>query len=1278
MSSPAVQSHQTPDADLFDPTRSWVVTAGAGTGKTWRLARRYLRCLHHLHQPGQADAAGRILAVTFTRAAAAEMRERVLLALQSGGKPADPAKDPLIAQAQAWPESLRIDLLRQVASAPIDTIHAFCARLLGAFPELSGVVPGVRPIEPDEDALRRERFLRGFLDPILDEPGHALAEDLRFLLGEFTLTEVRAMVATVVGADLDLPQELGDERAVDHVRQSIYQPALDDWMSASRHAVARALAELDDSAGQAMRARELESVAEALQAGHAARARKALGKISGSRQKGVAGDGAAKQLVQQAFDALKRGPEFRGQSALAYVDPTVEAFHVGRLARILRLGLAARKAYADELASQGLMRFDDLERRTEGLLANPQAAQALAGRYAQLLVDEYQDTSPRQVRILTALERLCAAGSGVSTYKVGDVKQSIYRFRGAEVSVFRQTLTNVPDDQHGQLVETYRTRADLATAFNLVFPRLLRGIEGEPSDNAEVPWSDADAIVTHRGASWLPGAPLQLLLGYKPDKASAGAAAPEAAPSEPLDNAERQERGEADPAQSSADDNDLDADEDAVPEAAKVAQWICDYLAKAGSAFAAMPADANGKRWESAGVEAKALQPKDIAILLPKWGEAETFRQALQKLGIAAQISGGRGLKARPEIRDLANLVAFMADPTDHVAAAGVLRGPLAGISDLGLYVLARWPGVTRAQYRGPAVEWSGRGEPGQALRSPRPLHQVALYGVLDPEVAADALVAAGAAQVQDRERIVQQLHGDAKALGGAQLRLNWLVARAGLEPTADLLASVVVDSRLPLVWAAQPEPTRVVANAWRMIELIRGVEVDGPDPQAVLAWLDSDADPTPEGLIDTSGNAVTITTVHGAKGLEWRVVVLAGLHQQLQSGSRDLLKLSPVAPLWQGAVDPLQAKVVPRLAIPAGGFFRDDDPLQALASRLDSGLAAAEVKRLLYVGLTRAADRVMLSGVLAASKVLMKREKELMSRPEVAAGRTWRLLAECSHPAQMLVSVLRLQPNTAEDPTCWVVAPDHTPAELAACMAQAEVVVAAKETNLIELFMADLPAMATPAAPVTLRHAIPSKLIADDWPATSVPGPLPLLAQDTRVAVPWSKDRDLEDSIAESQLGLLLHAAMEHWGCKAEQFPSAAVMRRLATQYVPATGNLELGWLEDCLRRLEKSPLGAEMTAAAERGELWHEVPLDALLQAAGPRSAQLLSGRIDALFRDTQGQWVVVDYKLVRSTDAAALVRKYQPQLQAYRLVLEEAGLTPVGRTGLWSAADGVAIWA
>jgi ATP-dependent exoDNAse (exonuclease V) beta subunit len=154
-----------------------------------------------------------------------------------------------------------------------------------------------------------------------------------------------------------------------------------------------------------------------------------------------------------------------------------------------------------------------------------------------------------------------------------------------------------------------------------------------------------------------------------------------------------------------------------------------------------------------------------------------------------------------------------------------------------------------------------------------------------------------------------------------------------------------------------------------------------------------------------------------------------------------------------------------------------------------------------------------------------------------------------------------------------------------------------------------------------------------------------------------------------------VLHGAMEHWGCRPEQFPSEQVLRRLAIQHVPSGADLPLEWLTECLRRLQNSPLGAEMAAAAQRGELYHEVPLDALLTTNhGPA---LLSGRIDALFRDDQGQWVVVDYKLTQKAEPAKLIATYGAQLQAYRAALESAGMVPVGRVGLWTAAFGVAVW-
>ena len=101
-------------------------------------------------------------------------------------------------------------------------------------------------------------------------------------------------------------------------------------------------------------------------------------------------------------------------------------------------------------------------------------------------------------------------------------------------------------------------------------------------------------------------------------------------------------------------------------------------------------------------------------------------------------------------------------------------------------------------------------------------------------------------------------------------------------------------------------------------------------------------------------------------------------------------------------------------------------------------------------------------------------------------------------------------------------------------------------------------------------------------------------------------------------------------------------------------------------------------MSAAAARGELFHELPIEVPLPPVSRDNAhRLVSGRIDALFRDAEGRWVVVDYKLTKSGPADA-VKAYAGQLVLYREALHAAGTTPVARLGLWLARSGQAVWA
>ncbi|MFZ4580643.1 MAG: PD-(D/E)XK nuclease family protein [Myxococcota bacterium] len=190
-------------------------------------------------------------------------------------------------------------------------------------------------------------------------------------------------------------------------------------------------------------------------------------------------------------------------------------------------------------------------------------------------------------------------------------------------------------------------------------------------------------------------------------------------------------------------------------------------------------------------------------------------------------------------------------------------------------------------------------------------------------------------------------------------------------------------------------------------------------------------------------------------------------------------------------------------------------------------------------------------------------------------------------------------------------------------------------------------------------------------------------VAATLKIAIPPRPAHLEKDEEWENQLGNVLHNTMELWGMVPSQRPDTGALRRLAVALLPTDGEaLDLDWLLKCMDMLEQSELGREMAAAAARGELWHELPFNLHLpaDATSTRPELALSGRVDALFRDAEGRWVVVDYKLTKKGapgTMAELQASYGKQLLAYRAALQECGLGPVSRAGLWLAASGVAVW-
>jgi ATP-dependent helicase/nuclease subunit A len=993
--------------------------------------------------------------------------------------------------------------------------------------------------------------------------------------------------------------------------------------------------------------------------------------------------------------------------------------HAEHLARWVALAALARSDWAATLRERAVLRYDDLELLTWSLLDDPRAQVHLRGRYRHVLVDEYQDISPLQAQIIDRLIELCGDGEDAPAklFFVGDPKQSIYRFRGADPEVSARAVFRHVQEGSGELArlaENRRSSPTLTRFFTQLFPPLFAGVLpwanitdlGRPQelarlrdvlDHAHVPW-DGD-IITVRERDRLPGLGVDLLLRDR---------------GRPSDDAAFAE------------------------EAERVAAHLRGLL--------------DGATIEPLGETPPAqLRARDLAILLPRWNLTESYRAALERHGIAADLAGGRGLLCLPEVRDLINLVRLWADEQDEMAALAVMRGPCFAISDLGLYVLARWPGVDRrVREADPDLpEFADLDEVWEAWDDdestwprahPRRIRELLRHGRIDPERAlaalaeADVLVAERDETLSEtRARLHVQLSADRAALESGRDRGLAFMRQAGARSTADLLADVIAAFRLEAHWLAGPRGRRAVANAWRFVEHVRSLESEGPDLQRVSTWLDAGAEPAPEGLISPEADAVTITTWHGAKGKEWPVVVVAGIGEFREAGARTS---------WSGAAIPTldsnrgERLAVPRIRQPHQGFCAVEDPLHSSCTHMLAPLEAAEAKRLLYVAMTRAADRLVLSGeadrrahVHYDDKPWLGLEHRFDMKPLVGEPKPAYL---CKRPIELLVAGLDLpaappmsavlRPRAAT----WSLAhvrviddamlraglergPRAEPVRAAPIM-PAPMPMPSKSGKPVQLGFGalfgelDEPApkpkgKRKPKLPANLPPAIPAPPpekppwragpAMQSWNPSSGRSPWPVSELSWDMPLPARRPALLDDEDPRL-LGDLFHRAMEQWDFAGDP-PRTRELEPLVANMYASRDSAErrriCTWLVRCIELFaEDEPLLTELAAARARDQLFHEVDLDTLIGGGGDdQGDHRISGRLDLLWRDAGGLWNVLDYKVTSKIRSRAQMQElqweYGAQLLSYRKALQRwrprGELQYFGRFGLWLATAGKPMW-
>lgn len=616
--------------------RSILVEAGAGSGKTAVMAGRIAAML------AEGVAPRSIAAVTFTELAASELLSRVreFVADLSAGTIATELRVALPGLSQTHRDNLA------AASAAIDeitcsTIHGFCQRLIKPYPAEADIDPGAGVMDRNQadltfleivDGWLRERLSGGqggiLAEMVLHSPGeivaliHKIAENLRRrpTLAAPPVSPLDGHLTAFRQAAADFAGFMDGAAAAEAETVAIVERLSE---------MAIAVANGPDPSTPAGLVRLLTSRP------HPDLCTKA-GAFASYRKKGKWA-AAAKQagLSKADGDRLNGAAETRYTACCDAWVSLLQAAAGRALAALIDEARPILQRYRDHKRASAQLDFDDLIFAARDLLRDHDAVRrALGQRFAHVLVDEFQDTDPLQTEIFW---RLC--GEPVdgdddwtrfrirpgALFLVGDPKQAIYRFRGADVGAYVQARDAFRTQAPGSLLSistNFRSCASILTFVNERFEAVLSA-DGQPGFTALDPF--------HNDRGGLCVAALDIAVADENGKASA-----------------EQQR---------------DAEAEAIAE-------LCARLIESHPIID-----------RRSGAE-RPCQPGDIALLAPTGAELWRYEEALERRGIPVATQAGKGLFRRQEIQDLIALTRVLADRRDTLALGALLRGPLVGLTE--------------------------------------------------------------------------------------------------------------------------------------------------------------------------------------------------------------------------------------------------------------------------------------------------------------------------------------------------------------------------------------------------------------------------------------------------------------------------------------------------------------------------------------------------------------------------------------------------------------------
>ena len=1138
--------------------RNILVSAAAGSGKTAVLVERIMEMVCDEAHPVDVD---RLLVVTFTKAAAAEMKERVGAAIR---KRLEEQPNNGYLQKQ---ETL-------VSHAQITTIDSFCSYILrNHFGEID-LDPAFRVADEGELKLlkkdilkelleeeygkKRPEFLH-FVECFASGKNDEVLEDLILRLFEFSTSEPfpEEWLESLKDPQAVMPKEpilehVGKilESLLEENKQAIglchspcgpvfYEEALQNDQLLLRQCLQ---ANTYEACSHAVRGRSFTALSR----------KKMPPETSEEKKEAVK---AGRNRMKKALEALEKQFFYMPPELMEETAKTAEPVQK----ELVELTLLFSRRFAEKKRRRNMVDFSDMEHltlkilvtRNQGVCVPTEIAKSYAEYFAEIMIDEYQDSNLVQELILTSISKKALGGNNL--FMVGDVKQSIYRFRQARPELFMEkqetyTLTE-SDSQRVNLSKNFRSRKEVLDTVNYLFERMMT--------------KDLGNIVYDQDAALYLGADMP-----QPEKA-------EDVQSELLLLDLPKDDGEEKP-------------DKAEMEASMVACRILEMKK-------------NGKVTDKHTGELRAADFGDMVILLRTMaGWSDTFAHVLGAYGIPTVTGSSTGYFSAMEVQTILNLLKVLDNQKQDIPLSAVLHSPIGNVTSTELAkIRSAYP---EDAYCEACEKYTRQGS------DQRICQKLKDFWTMIASLRSKA-------EYLPIHKLLWEIYEETSYEQLVRLMPNGAVRSANLQ----MLVQKALDF--------EKTSYRGLFNFVRYIENLQKYEID-------------------YGAAESSAgneNAVRIMSIHKSKGLEFPIVFVSGLSKKFnKQDAKERIAMHPKLGLGLDAIDPEKRIKLPTLQ---KKMIQKQIELESLGEEL----------RVLYVALTRAKEKLLMTGTLTDARREVQKISEERSFCKrgvyeiLCSGGSYLdwILDLCAGEALPFAVGYRTMEELVEEKLLQVMEKSYDYGAFRAKTAEIP-------KNLEKRFSYEYPYLAW--------QEIPGKVTVSELKKDAMEEPVKEMFEEPEIVpyIPAFLKETIEAGGAER--GTAYHRILECMELSGIRHGDQ-VKERIET--LVSQGKLTLSAAKTInpydIYVFCQSPLCRRFLEAKEKGCLYKEQPFviarpaRELYPEYDSDQEVLIQGVMDAYFEE-DGQWILVDYKTDRVKEEEELVKRYKKQLEIYAKALEQ----------------------